>query len=174
MKSKSSGKLTRTQWIIIVATTLILGAILLIIGYDNLRQNSGTLPASPSEVVIVPFSRLEPTFTEQLYSGTVTLVISGSGQAGGSDYSDAFYLYQRGDGTSYDPPLLEQFDLELDGQRAIYTLNRLDNPPPYSTDHTYEVTYDLGSQPRQIALRISDSNVDDNSGEFRVEIIPQG
>jgi len=125
---------------------------------------------APDEVVIVPFDKQIPTFTSGLYSGEIELVISGTGQAGGQDYSDAFYLYAHPDGTPYEPPITEHFDLEIDGQRAIYILGLLDNPPPFSADHVYRVTYDVGAESRQIQFRISDEIVDDNQGAFKVEI----
>lgn len=130
-------------------------------------------PASllaPNEIVIVPFDKIDPTYTTSVYNGQIYLLISGTGQAGGADWSDAFYLYQKGDGTLYEPPMLEHFDLEIDGQRAIITLGLLENPPSYSRDHVYNVTYDVGADTRRIAFRISDSIVGDNTGEFRIEI----
>jgi hypothetical protein len=60
--------------------------------------------------------------------------------------------------------------LEIDGQRAIYTLGLLENPPTYSRDHVYNVTYDVGAEARRIAFRIADTVVGDNTGEFRIEI----
>mgnify|MGYP000356640810 CR=1 FL=1 len=124
----------------------------------------------PFELVVVPFNKIEPTLTQNTYSGTVTLNISGTGQAGNTDWSDAFYLYAHEDYVAYDPPLLQYFALEIDGQRAIETLGLLENPPPYSSDHTYTVTYNVGTEPRRITFRISDSTVGDNTGEFRIEI----
>ncbi len=123
------------------------------------------------ETVLVPFDKIEPTYTKNTYSGEVTLQIFGSGQAGGKDYSDAFYLYKSGDGNPIRPPHLQEFDLELDGQRAIETLGLLQNPPPYSPEHVYEVQYNVGSEPRPIAFRISDSVVDDNNGQFIILIL---
>ncbi|HEX2906371.1 MAG TPA: hypothetical protein VHO69_05880 [Phototrophicaceae bacterium] len=123
------------------------------------------------ETVLVPFDQFPLTYTKQNYSGEVTLKIYGSGQAGGKDYSDAFYLYKRADGTPVNPPHIQEFDLELDGQRAIETLGLVQNPPPYSPEHVYEVRYNVGSEPRPLAFRIADSVVDDNNGQFVIEIL---
>lgn len=123
------------------------------------------------ETILVPFDKIEPTYTKVDYSGVVTLQIFGSGQAGGKDYSDAFYLYKSGDGNPISPPHLREFDLTIDGQRAIDTLKLSDNPPPYSPEHMYVVRYDVGSKPRPIAFRISDHNVDDNNGQFIIQIL---
>jgi hypothetical protein len=150
---------------------LLVGIMLAVVGLLLVKSAFFDVPqAANGEILTVPFSRLEPTYTQHAYDGVVTLVISGTGQAGGTDWSDAFYLYMHSDGTLYDPPQLEHFDLEIDGERAIAALDRVENPPPFSRDHVYHVTYDVGSEARRIAFRISDSLVDDNKGEFRIEI----
>ena len=173
MNARPAERLTRNQRIVIGVTALIFVAAVPFMWFNQQRRQPEIGPGlMADEIVIVPFRRLEPTVTEQLFTGKITLVISGSGQAGGTDYSDAFYLYQHGDGVAYDPPQLEHFDLEIDGQRAIYTLGLLENPPPYAPDHVYQVVYDVGPVPRQIKLRISDEIVDDNFGAFRIEIFP--
>lgn len=148
---------------------LLFMLILCLAGIISFLSVSNTQP-NLSETLIVPFNQIRPTYTEQAYSGTVRLVIEGSGQAGGQDYSDAFYLYAYSDGSPYNPPWLEHFDLEIDGQRAIYTLNLLDNPPAYNPDHIYTVEYDAGEIPRLMTFRISDSIVDDNTGQFRITV----
>ena len=122
------------------------------------------------ETIIVPFNKLEATYSEQAYQGRVTLVLSGTGQAAGSDFSDAFYQFTQ-NSQPLAQPLLGQFDLEIDGQRAIDTLGLRENPPAYTSSHRYFVTYDVGETPRRIAFRISDSIVDDNSGSFTIPIL---
>ncbi len=136
----------------------------------NFASSATARPRNGRETVTVPFDEYTPTYTQGLYSGRVSLVISGFGQAGGKDYSDAFYVFENVEGIPYNPPLTEQFDLELDGQRAIIALGLRENPPPFSNDHTYRVMYDVGQEFRQIAFRISDEAVSDNTGEFVIEV----
>lgn len=154
---------------------VLVGAILMLAVFSFLRISSASIPnlivAEANERVIVPFNQIVPTYSSQTYSGQVQLTISGIGQAAGDDYSDAFYLFTQ-DGQSLATPLTEMFDLEIDGNRAIYTLGLQDNPPPYNLTHEYRVIYDVGETPRLIAFRISDSIVDDNSGEFVIRIHP--
>lgn len=126
---------------------------------------------SGAEAVTVNFSNIEPVYTQRTYSGEVTLIVSGTGQAGGTDWSDAFYLYQKADGSLYNPPMLQHFDLEIDGRRAIETLRLLESPPAYTPEHIYQVAYNVGTEARRIAFRISDEVVGDNTGTFRIEII---
>jgi hypothetical protein len=123
-----------------------------------------------SETLTVLFSNDYKTCTEHVYTGLVNLDVSGSGQAGAGDWSDAFYLYQAQDGTLFDPPKLEQFDLEIDGNRAIKTLGLLNNPPVFNADHHYQVSYTIAGLPRYICFRISDTAVMDNSGEFQITV----
>jgi hypothetical protein len=130
-------------------------------------------PRNGRENVLVPFEQYMPTYTQGLYSGRISLVISGFGQAGGNDYSDAFYLFENAEGIRYNPPRTEQFDLEIDGQRAIIALGLRETPPPFAGDHIYRVMYDVGLEFRQIAFRISDESVNDNRGEFVIEVAAQ-
>lgn len=123
-----------------------------------------------AETLMVPYDKLEATTSIRQYSGLVTLEISGTGKAAGSSYSDAFYLYTDEKGSPYQIPLTEAFDLEIDGQRAIAALGVRHNPPYYSTQHRYTVTYDVGIRSRTIQFRISDSYVVDNTGSFQISI----
>jgi len=52
----------------------------------------GAAPASSSEVVYAPFSQAGGGVTTGAYEGTVSVTISGLGQALAGLYSDAFYL----------------------------------------------------------------------------------
>jgi hypothetical protein len=122
-----------------------------------------------TETIIVPFNRTEPTWTREAYSGVVYLLIRGTGQAAGSDFSDAFYQYTQ-DGQPLSVPRTHQFDLEIDGNRAIIMLGLEKNPPRYNLRHVYEATYFVGETPRQIAFRISDFTTDDNTEEFTIGI----
>jgi hypothetical protein len=122
------------------------------------------------ETITIPFDKIETTYSQYAYQDRVTLVIAGTGQAAGSDFSDAFYQFTQ-HGQPLAQPLLGQFDLEIDGQRAIDTLGLRENPPTYTRSHRYTVTYNVGETPRSIAFRISDSIVDDNSGTFTIQIL---
>jgi hypothetical protein len=157
--------------LLLTLLALVLGviAIAILVVIRSSPKVGITVPGG-AETLIIPFDKLNPTLTEQKYSSKVTLSISGTGQAANTAFSDAFYLYTTDQGTPLELPVKEAFDLEIDGQRAIITLGLRENPPPLAPDHTYTVTYDVGSTPRQIAFRISDSIVDDNAGQFVIKI----
>lgn len=122
-------------------------------------------------MVVVPFTSGSPVYTQAVYSGIVTLIIRGTGQAGGEDYSDAFYLYEYPDHSPYVPPILGDFHMELDGGKIHEVLNYA---PDYAYDHVYRVNYDVGSKPRRIGFRNTDLATGDNTGTYYVEVIPEG
>ncbi len=128
------------------------------------------VPFNGRESLTVDFANINAICTRHQYTGMVNLDLKGSGQAGGRDWSDSFYLYQHQDGTAYEPPQTEMFDLEIDGRRAIETLGLRNNPPAYNPDHHYQVVYNLGKVIKPICFRISDYNVGDNSGAFEITV----
>lgn len=150
---------------------MLMGVVLFVIVKIAVFALIGEAISTPktNEYLSVSFTTLSSTCTQRLYSKNVFLFIQGEGQAAGEDWSDAFYLYTR-NGQPLDEPLTEMFDLEIDGDRAIYTLGLEDNPPTYNREHIYQVNYDVGELPRKICFRISDSNVGDNSGAFHITI----
>jgi hypothetical protein len=164
--SPTSGAFALILFIALLLLGVIVGGLML----NKQLQSQVVLPAGVSEVVTVRFDRALPTYTQHEYSGKVTLLISGTGQAGGNSMSDAFYLFTDEQGNLRNPPQTEAFDLEIDGRRAIITLGLRDNPPMFTANHTYSVSYDVGPTPRRIAFRISDLIVDDNKGMFTVQI----
>ncbi len=123
----------------------------------------------PTETLVVPFDRGEATITKFQYWGSVRIVIEGAGQAAGTAYSDAFYLYTDASGQPLEIRQTAMFDLEIDGQRAISGIEG--DPPPYNNDHLYAVLVDAGPRARHLAFRISDEAVGDNSGQFTITVV---
>jgi hypothetical protein len=138
---------------------------------ENPLDNIPDYETTFNETLIVPFDRADPTYTEFKYTGRVRVVVEGTGQAAGTAFSDAFYLYTDADGRPLQPPQTEMFDLAIDGQRAIQALGLVDDPTPYNDDHQYAVIYDVGPELRRIAFRISDEVVQDNSGAFTIYVV---
>ena len=162
-KRKNSNNRLGQKLFILVLVLFVLFAVLAFVGET-------VIGPSTYDKVTVPYTKLEPTCTQFDFQNRVILDIEGTGQAAGDDWSDAFYLYTR-NGEPLNEPLTEMFDLEIDGDRAIYTLGLEDNPPTYNPEHSYSVSYDVGETPRKICFRISDSNVGDNSGAFHITIV---
>jgi hypothetical protein len=123
------------------------------------------------ETVIVPFDQDAAVRTQYRYRGRVRLFLSGTGQASGSAYSDALYLYTDDAGNPLDEPRLGEFDLEIDGEHTARQLGLADDPPPLVDDHLYAVIYDVGPEPRRISFRTSDHYLADNTGEYRIDVI---
>jgi hypothetical protein len=123
----------------------------------------------PTETLVVPFDRGEATITQYEYWDNVRIVVEGTGQAGGTAYSDAFYLYTDANGQPLEIPQPAMFDLEIDGQRAIERIEG--DPPPYNDAHLYAVLVDAGPRARHLAFRISDEVVGDNTGSFTITVV---
>ena len=121
------------------------------------------------ETIVVALDDPEPVWTNNTFSGQVRLVMSGTGQAAGTDWSDAFYLYTQ-NGELLNDPLPNIFGLEIDGQRALDALGLTENPPPFTPEHVYQVIYAVGTGSRQIAFRVDDTTVGDNTGEFQIVV----
>ncbi len=169
-KKRPSPPSARFARILLIFLALLVLVLVAVAVYFLDSRDSDRAQINTEESLVVPFDKLQPTLTRYKYHNKVMLIISGTGQAGGKSYSDAFYLYTDEQGEPYPVPAKEAFDLEIDGQRAIITLGLRKNPPPLSSDHIYTVTYDVGATPRQIAFRISDRVVSDNTGEFMIKV----
>jgi hypothetical protein len=138
---------------------------------DNPLDKIPDYETLPSETLVVPFDRGEPTTTEFYYWDKVRLVIEGTGQAAGSAYGDAFYLYTDANGQPLEIPQIGMSDLEIDGERALKALGLTDDPPPYEPKHLYAVIYAAGPRARRIAFRISDESVGDNTGALTITVV---
>lgn len=187
MSEKRKRGLTETKpvekLIVLLAAIIpaLLACLLLVIFQDDEPESSGAAATdSPTavptpviqETLTVPFDDDSPTLTTRQYRGRVRLFIEGTGQAAGNAYSDAFYLYTDDAGRPLAEPQTEMFDLEIDGQRAIIALGLQDDPPPFDPEnHLYAVIYDVEDDPRQIAFRIADYSVGDNSGAFTITVV---
>ena len=123
----------------------------------------------PTETLVVPFGRGEATTTQYEYWKNVRIVIEGSGQAGGSAYGDAFYLYADADGQPLENPQTAASGLEIDGKRAIDGIEG--DPPPYNDDHLYAVLYDAGPRARHLTFRITGGGSADNPGSLTITLV---
>lgn len=71
----------------------------------NAPVHAAAAPAGVGETLTIPFaSGTTGVRTSNSYTGPVTLTVSGTGQAAGCQYSDAFYIYAGCSGTPYNPP----------------------------------------------------------------------
>ena len=109
------------------------------------------------------------TTTQHSYSGTVSILISGYGQASSTEYSDAFYIYTDTSGNPLSPPHTATcWVLYINGQPADSSVGL----PSYKSSHTYSVLMNV-SQPSTINFGICDGQPSDNTGYLTVTVQQQ-
>ncbi|MBC7811252.1 MAG: hypothetical protein H7175_08900 [Burkholderiales bacterium] len=168
MKFNSQEKhLSRVRVLQPLAATVLVGVLLLVVGLTLAVQADSVSPVT--ETLDVPFTGYTPMMTAGDYSGEVLVIVSGTGQASGVDYTDAFYRFTGGDVLLEIPVEANEFGLEIDGNLAPEALGFT---PKYASDHVYVFTYDVGNEPRPIGFRIAEGALADNTGAFVVRIVP--
>jgi parallel beta-helix repeat protein len=115
------------------------------------------------ETVTAPFTNgFSGVTTTLTYQGLATLSVSGVGQASGSTFSDAFYLFAQGDGTPIAPSHPQEWALALNGQKIDNFL--VDGIPPYRPDHRY--TFRVRVPAGALTFGVSDGFGGDNTGRY--------
>lgn len=117
-------------------------------------------PPDAAEMVEIPFTEGTGT-TTGAYSGEVLLVLEGFGQAHGTAFSDAFYLYTAADGFNLDVP--EPVPFTVNGEPIAA-------PPPYNALHVYEVR--VTAAPGPLTFTLDAPTPADNTGRVRVYVVP--
>lgn len=107
--------------------------------------------------------------TQHTYSGTVSILVSGYGQASSTQYSDAFYIYTDPQGNPYPTPHTATcWILYINGNTADASVGL----PNYNSSHTYSVSMNL-SQPGTINFGICDGQPADNTGYLTITVQQQ-
>lgn len=138
----------------------------------------------PSETLVVPFTN-PGVATAFAYSGSVEVIVSGTGYSAGSAINDAFYGVPSG--VFYNAQYY-QLNLGWTGANLVPFVGEARNAnnfitfiegvgavaptatPSYSPDHVYRfvVQVPLASGPLQFG--VSDGNFGDNGGEYRIQV----
>ncbi len=130
---------------------------------------TATASVPPQEVVIVPFvNGTSGVQTTHSYHGTITITISGIGQASASQYSDAFYIYTDSAGnpiTPVHPTQYYNWTLWINGGPAGNFVSPI---PPYNPSHVYTFTLNAPGGPLNFA--VGDTYTSDNTGAYKVTI----
>ena len=119
------------------------------------------------EILTVPFV-LGPAGVQSnnAYSGSTAIAVSGIGQAAGSQGSDAFYIFTDYEGNPVEPWHPTEFynwTLWINGGPAD---NFVAEIPPYNPDHIYVFTIDAPGGP--LTLAVGDAGIDDNTGQYEI------
>lgn len=106
------------------------------------------------------------TSTQNSYSGTVTITISGTGQADSTEWSDGFYIYTDTSGNPLTTPITARcWTLYINGATASSSVGL----PSYNSSHTYTVYMTL-SQPSTINFGVCDGQSSDNTGSYSITV----
>jgi uncharacterized repeat protein (TIGR01451 family) len=141
----------------------------------TLRHSASEALAEPDitrETVVVPFrSGIGGVQTQQSFSGPVTVTVSGTGQASGTAWSDAFYIYTDFQGNPVPPTHpTTHYNYTLwinDGPADAYV-----SPiPAYRPDHVY--TFPINAPGGRLRFAVGDELSGDNSGEYTITVTPQ-
>ena len=129
----------------------------------------------PAETIVVPLAAEQAIYTEQKYSGSIWLRFSGTGHVSEDLITDAFCLYD------------SMGAVHMEDWRLAYGIAVDDDPRLFlaggavasvqgsltrcqADDHVYYLIYNLGEEPRGMSFRSVDQSIEDNSGEFVVDI----
>ncbi len=106
--------------------------------------------------------------TVNSYSGRVLVKVRGTGQASGTSWGDAFYIFTDWDGNPVEPwHPTEWFNWTLwinGGPVDVF----VDPIPPYNPDHVYVFQIDAPEGP--LTFAVGDSYVGDNAGEYQIVV----
>jgi hypothetical protein len=107
--------------------------------------------------------------TAQSYSGEVFMVVSGSGQASGTEYTDAFYRFTDPAANDISPSVIG-FSFTINGRLAKEFIPGK-QVPPYSEDHVY--SFSIMAPGGALSFGVADTAVDDNTGSYQVTVCKQ-
>lgn len=134
---------------------------------DRMADNAGG--GRTKEKLTVPFVNGDlGAHTVNSYSGRVLVKVRGIGQAAGTAWSDAFYIFTDGEGNPVAPVHpTEWFNwtLWINGGPVDAFVNSI---PPYNPDHVYVFHIDVPGGP--LSFAVGDSYTIDNTGEYRIAI----
>ena len=121
------------------------------------------------ETLTVPFTNGDVGVqTVNSYRGRVLVKVRGIGQAAGSDWSDAFYVFTDGEGNPVEPWHSTEWynaTLWINGGPADAFLDPI---PPYNPDHVYVFQIDVPEGP--LTFAVGDSYTVDNGGEYQIVV----
>lgn len=150
---------------------LLVGTLLLARNVQGYAERIDVSEQESGETLIAHFvNGPNGATSQQEYSGTVIITVSGIGQASSTQYSDAFYILTDNDGNPIEPwhaTLLYNRVLWINGQHAEDSI--LDQQvPAYRDDHTY--TFEIDAPGGYLAFGVGDVGTGDNTGSYAISI----
>ena len=121
------------------------------------------------EALTVPFANGNVGVqTVNSYSGRVLVKVRGIGQASGSEWSDAFYIFTDSEGNPVEPWHLTEeynFTLWINGGPVDAFVDPI---PPYNPDHVYVFQIDAPEGP--LTFAVADAYTSDKAGEYQIVV----
>ena len=153
----------------------IIGLNFLLISNSSVKSQLAYFPEPPlgvsptNETIIVPFvSGTTGIQTSQSYTGLIGVSVSGVGQASGTEWSDAFYVFTNSEGEPVEPhhpQELFNFTLWIDHAPADIIIQPI---PPYNDTHEYTFFMEASGNP--IHFGVGDVFTIDNTGNYTITV----
>jgi serine/threonine protein kinase len=124
-------------------------------------------PGKPTETLTVDFKNPNGTQTKYAYSGSVTLDISGVGQASAQQLSDGFYRYTDRYGTPVPSPSHPYCWVLYINNMATDNFGRL---PAYNAS-THMYTFYITAPGGTLNFKVCDDMYTDNTGSYTITVI---
>ena len=138
---------------------------------------------STAETITAAFTAPAGTSSVRQYTGSVEVLVSGTGFSLGSAINDAFYFapsgtdtgayYKLAIGTSAQP--LAPFDTTRNASRLINFIDGVGavsfgTAPAYSPTNSYRFVADIGGLSSLLSFGVLDGNFGDNGGQYNVTL----
>jgi hypothetical protein len=121
------------------------------------------------ETVIAPFAGgPSAVTTSNSYSGLTNLLVSGIGQAAGTSFSDAFYIFTDSNGNIIPPVFANEFGLFINNQIASNFFPAGQQKPAFSANHIYD--FPINAPGGALTFGVGDVATGDNTGEFTITL----
>lgn len=119
--------------------------------------------------LLVPFANRNGVSTTQSYTGPTTIKVSGSGQAQGKQFSDAFYLYTDGNGKPITPVHPKVNGLLCVNSKPIDSY--VQTIPSYNPEHNYTITLNAPGGPLKFGVCDVPGQFNDNTNAFTITFV---
>lgn len=139
----------------------------------TLQPTATAVPITPTVAarvleapLVVPFVDRQGVTSTQSYSGPTPVTLSGTGQAQGKQFSDAFYLYTDANGKAITPVHPKVNGLLCINSKPIDS--SVQAIPAYNSAHTYPVTLNAPGGPLKFGACDVSTKFGDNTGMFTI------
>ncbi len=140
---------------------------------DDVTPTATAVPITPTVALrvreaplVVPFVNRNGVTSTQSYSGSTAVTVSGTGQAQGKQFSDAFYLYTDGSGKAITPVHPKVNGLLCIDSKPIDAY--VQTIPAYNPAHTYPVTLNAPGGPLKFGVCDVPTAFADNTNAFTI------